>query len=340
MSNDADALIQYADSGDTDLIAYSGPISREGYDQLCDVLSTPRRSHCLFVLATLGGDAHAGFRIARALSHHYPKPGQIRVLVPHLCKSAGTLICIGAHELIIADCGELGPLDVQVQKPDELWQLASGLDIIRGLVYLRRQSLDTFREYLIDINEGSGLSTAIASEIASKLTIGMFTPIFAQIDPIKLGEMEAALAIATDYGVRLNERSHNLQGTLALQKLVVSYPSHNFAIDRKEARQLFVNVRPPEGNAEKLLCNIVRQFFERNFDRLDVYSVLNRIEAHLAQTSAPPQEDENGENQTDPGGIRAAPDAAPRDQQPVEPGNEDHRATGESEQLRYGNDQA
>jgi Serine dehydrogenase proteinase len=236
-------ILEYGLSTETDIYAYIGNIDRTGYENVCNVLCANLKKNCLIVLCTFGGDPNAGYRIARAFSHNYPH-GKISVLVPDFCKSAGTLICIGAHELIIADKGELGPLDIQVQKPDEMFQRSSGLDIIRGLTYLYDGVLGTFRDYLVDINSGSGLSTKAASEIASKLTIGIHEPIFAQIDPLRLGEMQAALTIALDYGKRLNERTTNLKQD-ALQKLTSGYPSHGFVIDRKEARQLFNNVRCP-----------------------------------------------------------------------------------------------
>lgn len=248
--NNFDAVVDavgISSSQDTDVYAYIGPVDRAGYEMLSRALEKrngSRKKNCLLAIATFGGDPNAGYRVARALSHNYPD-GIIGMLVPHYCKSAGTLICIGAQELVIADTGELGPLDIQVQKPDEMFKSASGLDIIRGLTYLRDNVLESFRNYLVDINQGSGLSTKSASEIASKLTIGIHEPIFAQIDPMRLGEMQAALTIALEYGERLNERSRNLKAG-ALSKLATSYPSHGFVIDRKEARELFVNVRIPE----------------------------------------------------------------------------------------------
>lgn len=247
------------DQSDTDEFAYIGQVDRSGYDMLSSLLNRPKKKNCLFAVCTFGGDPNAGYRIARALSHNYPD-GKISILVPYFCKSAGTLICIGAHELVIADKGELGPLDIQVQKPDEMFKSASGLDIIRGLTYLRDAALNTFRSYLIDINSGSGLSTKSASEIASKLTIGLHEPIFAQIDPMRLGEMQAALTIALEYGTRLNERYKNLHAN-ALNKLATSYPTHGFVIDRKEARGLFVNVRIPN-EREEVIGKFVADYFE------------------------------------------------------------------------------
>lgn len=242
---DHKSAVQAFGAQDTDILAYVGPVDRVGYDSLCHALgAVKRRKNCVFAVVTFGGDPNAGFRIARALSHNYPD-GKISILVPDYCKSAGTLICIGAHELVIADRGELGPLDIQVQKPDEMFKSASGLDIIRGLQYLQDAALETFRKYLVDINQGSGLSTKSASEIASKLTMGLHEPIFAQIDPMRLGEMQAALTIAFEYGTRLNQRYSNLKPN-ALSQLASSYPSHGFVVDRKEARSLFNNVRCPE----------------------------------------------------------------------------------------------
>lgn len=240
---------------DTDVFIYFGPIERQGYDLLCEAFHAVRtpRLHATLILSTYGGDPHAAFRIARALSHRYPQ-GDIKVLVPGWCKSAGTLICIGANELLLADSSELGPLDVQVLKPDEMIGRMSGLDILRGMESLKDGILMSFRQFLVDINAGTGMTTKSAADVATKLAIGIYEPILQQVDPMRLGEMEAALQIAYDYGSRLDERYRNLQAN-ALQRLVHAYPSHSFVIDRKEARSLFKRVRTLEQN-ESIIASI------------------------------------------------------------------------------------
>jgi hypothetical protein len=238
-------VLEHFKSSGTDAFLYVGSIERSGYDGLCDILEKkPQKGQqVLLFLITTGGNPNAGYRIARALTHHYGAEN-FRVAVPAECKSAGTLICIGANSLVFFDRGELGPLDVQFQKQDEIFQQSSGLDILRGMTYLRTEALETFSEYLVDINGGSGLSTKVASEIASKLVIGLFEPMFAQIDPIRLGEMNAALQIANEYGNRLCESAKSLKSG-ALAKLINSYPTHGFVIDRAEARKLFERVAAP-----------------------------------------------------------------------------------------------
>ena len=157
-----------------DLIIYSGAINTAGYQAVCDALLAKKSESALLVLATPGGDPHAGFRIARALQHSY---GEFDALVPRYCKSAGTLILIGARNLYLDDMSELGPLDVQVKKGDELIGRNSGLDIFQAVNYLQNQSMFAFRGYLLELTRDAGLSTRVASEIACKLTSGLFEPI-------------------------------------------------------------------------------------------------------------------------------------------------------------------
>lgn len=227
-----------------DLIVYSGQINRAGYDQICLQLNEQKQKsrQALLVLTTPGGDPHAGFRIARALQHEFE---EFHALIPWVCKSAGTLICIGATKLYLCDQSELGPLDVQIKKSDELVGRNSGLDILQAVNYLQNQAMNAFRTY-VDQLTYEGLSTRAASDMASKLTTGLFSPIFGQIDPMRLAEMQRATDIAFAYGQRLNEKSRNLRSG-GLEKLVVSYPSHGFVIDRKEARSIFIQVDKPAG---------------------------------------------------------------------------------------------
>lgn len=251
------ACAQHFRDNDTDVIIYAGGIARNGYERFCKELSKQRRSKLLLVLSTMGGDPDAGYRIARAAIHHYDA-ANFSILVPKYCKSAGTLICIGASRLVMANQAELGPLDIQLRKDGELFQQSSGLDILRGMTYLQEQAKNTFSDYLIDINAGSGLSTKIASEIASKLVIGLYQPLFAQVDPVKLGEMSAALEIARRYGERLDEKSDSLVSNGALNNLIVAYPTHGFVIDRSEARDIFKDVVAPD-EYEQVLCDLVRK---------------------------------------------------------------------------------
>lgn len=226
-----------------DVYVYSGQINGDGYEGICNVLKQRQHDKALLVLATPGGDPHAGFRIARALQHAYDG---FSLLVPRYCKSAGTLIAIGAKTIYMADMSELGPLDVQVKKSDELIGFNSGLDIIQAVNNLQQSAMNAFRSYLNELHREARISTKIAADISTKLTAGLFEPIFGQIDPMRLAETQRAMEIAFAYGARLNEKSNNLRAT-GLGDIVAKYPSHGFVIDRKEARNIFIDVKAPSG---------------------------------------------------------------------------------------------
>jgi len=103
---------------DVDVVIFNGPIDRLNAQRLIHIGQNRKRKHnVFFVLVTFGGDPDAAYIIARHLQSKY---NHFALFVPELCKSAGTLIALGANELIISDYGELGPLDVQLSKKDEL----------------------------------------------------------------------------------------------------------------------------------------------------------------------------------------------------------------------------
>jgi hypothetical protein len=229
-----------------DMFSYSGPIhSLEVTQFITYALGRKRHESLSLLLTTYGGDAHAAYRMARSLQSFWK---EIRVFVVGPCKSAGTLVALGAQEIVFGPFGELGPLDIQVTKKDDLMSVGSGLDSFQALAILQNQAYLAFEEYLLSILQGSqgAISTTTACEVASQLVSGLFSPIAAQIDPQKMGEMQRMIMIAKAYGERLGR--DNLQQN-TLDRLVRDYPSHSFIIDYKEAGSLFHNVRmvrPPE----------------------------------------------------------------------------------------------
>lgn len=227
-----------------DAYLYFGNVSREGYSKISSILENrdQKKNKACLILITYGGDPDAAYRIARALRHYYK---EVEILIADLCKSAGTLICIGADRLIFGDRGELGPLDVQISKPDELFENMSGLDLAQALAALQDRILNSFRSYLLDISGNGGLRTKLAAELATKLAASFVSPIAAKIDPVTLGEHQRAMQIGYDYGLRLSEMTNSLK-LFSLERLVGDYSSHGFVIDRKEASGIFNQVTKPD----------------------------------------------------------------------------------------------
>jgi hypothetical protein len=223
---------------DRDLIAVSRGIDRQLHFDLSRLLNEKKHAKAVVFFTTYGGDPHGGFRFARCLRHNY---SHVRLVIPSFCKSAGTLIAIAASELAIGDFGELGPLDVQVIKPTELAERGSGLEVMEALAISAAHAQQVFTQNLIELRQTWRLSTKLAGQFAGELAAASVQPLYAQIDPARLGEMQRAMRIAHEYGTRLASYANSLRPG-ALEQLVGGYPSHSFVIDRKEAKLLFNSV--------------------------------------------------------------------------------------------------
>ena len=267
-----DAANAVAEARDSDVLFVNGPLFRPLDLEIIDLCrGRTRRTNLLFILVTEGGDADAAYRVARCLQRTYER---ISFFVTGYCKSAGTLVALGAHELVVADEGELGPLDVQMQKEDELWESRSGLTVLSGLSTLHNQAFQAFEHFFLRLKAGSrSIRTKTASQIAVELTGSLFAPIYEHVDPMHVGEAGRALEVAAQYGRNLLEQSNNmdLQG---LMRLTREYPTHGYIIDREEASKLFRSVRAPDAN-EHALAKALGQAGRSAGDEKPIFLFLN-----------------------------------------------------------------
>lgn len=242
------ALGRVSEFLNADIIRYNGGIDRSGAEKIIEITHKPTCDNVLLVLCTPGGDADAAYKIARRLQEKY---NLFYLYVYGYCKSAGTLIAVGADELIMSDFSEFGPLDVQLQEKDEILRYSSGLNVQEALMTLKAETQLFFQSNLIELIE-AGMSTKTAAELAVKLTSGFFNPIVTQIDPFRIGETLRAVKVAMAYGERLVAKGGNLLSADALARLVQEYPDHGFVIDYEEAKGIFKNVRKHNTDEEEV----------------------------------------------------------------------------------------
>lgn len=248
----------YAKEQSRDVLLLSGPLDLGCEYELDAAIRsrTERAGSIVLILATLGGDPHVAYRVGRILQRRYE---HIQVVVHGWCKSAGTLVAIAGHEIVIGDMGELGPIDVQRLRPDDLWERSSGLTSDAAMSELADIAWRLFRTLSLKTKSLSiGHTFKTAAEITTPLVSGMLAPVFAQMDPHQIGENARAVKIAMDYGLRLNQYSNNLKDG-GMQALVSGYSSHEFVICREEAEGLlFERVSKPSREIAEL-CNAVGQ---------------------------------------------------------------------------------
>ena len=75
------------------------------------IRTTPPEQPIDMILHTPGGLAIAALQIARALRAH---PGRVTVFVPYFAMSGGTLVALGADEIVMTEHAMLGPIDPQI----------------------------------------------------------------------------------------------------------------------------------------------------------------------------------------------------------------------------------
>jgi hypothetical protein len=238
---------------DADVYFYSGPIDDNGFGQLTEhVAAGKQRDKALLIMVTNGGLANAAYQIARLLQREYK---EFALFCPGPCKSAGTLVAIGAARLIMDGFSELGPLDVQLAKQNELISRKSGLLAKSSFDALAGAAFDLYERLMIGITLKSGgvVSFKLASELSATMAAAMLSPVYAQINPETVGSENRDLSIALEYGVRLAGYSKNTD-LESVYRLVHDYPSHDFIIDNQEAVRLFKNVSEPDENLYKLVA--------------------------------------------------------------------------------------
>lgn len=93
----------------------SAAMTREDAVPLMDLLhKVETGTNIDFLIHTPGGDVDAADKIVRILRKRVGEKGALRVVVPDCAKSAGTLLALGAHFIVMSDPSELGPIDPQI----------------------------------------------------------------------------------------------------------------------------------------------------------------------------------------------------------------------------------
>lgn len=282
---------------DADVYFYSGSIDDDGFGKLAAEVAQNdgSRNSALLILVTNGGLANSAYQIARLLQESYKC---FSLWCPSRCKSAGTLVALGASKLIMDPFGDLGPLDVQLVKQNEIIARKSGLLAKSSFEALADASFELYERLMIGISLKSrgNVSFKLASELSANMASTMMQPIYAQINPEIVGSENRDLDIAYQYGSRLAEIGGNATPE-QVYALVNGYPSHDFIIDSREAEALFKNIELPHAS----LYAIAAAVENAAYDEADptIVSNLNRLAAKHKAGAQAKQDQENEHSRTE-----------------------------------------
>lgn len=197
-----------------------------------------------------GGHAHVAYRLAKYFRGHCKT---LNIIVPMMAKSAATLMCLNADNIFMGEFAELGPLDAQLRDDFEKGaEFFSPLDEFKSMEFMKEYAtgiLDYFGHILAE----RGMSVKQALHEAISGTVGIMNPLYAHIDPSKVGSYRRALSEGEEYAKRLLESVKHPAAEELAQHLVWDYPSHDFVIDREEARAIGLPVQHLPLNQERTL---------------------------------------------------------------------------------------
>ena len=110
------------------------------------------------MLASPGGDGETALRMLRSLQ---ARCHELTVIVPDQAKSAATILCLGAHHILIGPCGDLGPIDPQMIRYDEngravmaasAKEIVAAVDEAEKRVTMNPDSFPLFASLLSEVN--------------------------------------------------------------------------------------------------------------------------------------------------------------------------------------------
>jgi Serine dehydrogenase proteinase len=205
-------------------------------------------------LYTRGGDTNVPWRLVTLLREYCKK---LVILVPFRAHSSGTLICMGADEIVVGRMGELTSIDPSVANPfnppDPVNPMAR--------VPISVEDVNAFRELAIrfGVKKDDPQESQVFLALASK------------VDPLALGNVQRThnqiRKIAADL-LRLHPPE---LGKEKIEKIVemltVGLFSHAHIINRKEAAEIGLNIKQAEKALDKLLWELFAEYSaEMNLD--------------------------------------------------------------------------
>lgn len=210
------------------------------------------------ILYTLGGDTMATWNIVNLIREYCAK---LEIIVPRKARSSGTIMCLGANNIILTHQSTLGPIDPSLNSPlcpkvningQEL-ALPTSVESVKGYF--------NFAKYELGIRD-------------SKDLIQAFLKLSDTINPLLIGDVYR----------RQGQIKMIAQKLLAYQdctkskKTIINFlcsdsGSHDYAINYKEAKELGLNVEL----ANKNLNELINEWYEIISSELELNNPYNPI---------------------------------------------------------------
>ncbi len=221
-------------------------------DQIEKIKTAQEDTEITLCIDSGGGDIYSGVKIMNILRE---KSAFIRVVVLMEAKSTATIMALAADEIVMASHSALGPLDKPMFHPHLKGEHLSALDILGAQTYLEKRALALTREFAQKFINEDNLLKEEAYEIASKLALGLITPILSKEDPRMINKANRLLRIAQQYGTEyltkhtfssFPDSLKNRIADVVMNFFIWDCPDHAFDITREKAKENILNITHAE----------------------------------------------------------------------------------------------
>jgi hypothetical protein len=208
-------------------ILYRSALTESSVPVLYDCLRRAGRRDALdLVLSTRGGTITSTRQVAMLLREF---AGHITILVPHRARSAGTLLCLGADELVLGPLAELGPVDSTMDTAGVPPADAPGTISAQDIRAFRSLAEDWFG---VDRAEDRLQVLALLATRIFPTSLSSFYR-FDQLVREVAAELLAWQLPGDDYASQRDQ---------IVDRLVSGYHSHDFVLSRRDVRALGLRV--------------------------------------------------------------------------------------------------
>ncbi len=196
-------------------------------------------------LYTPGGDTIAGWGLVNLLRQYCKK---LVVLVPFRALSCGTLIALGADQIVMGRHGFLGPIDPSVNSP-----FNPNLDL-GG----QKQLLPVSVEDLIGFMDLARKE----AKIRPNQMVEVLKILADKLHPLALGAVYRARQQSADLATRLLERPVKDKKLISriVKRLTEELPTHNYLIGPGEAKDIGIPLHDADAETDTLMWQLYREY--------------------------------------------------------------------------------
>ena len=256
---------------------FAMPISMEAQIEVLTLLEQIGHVERLdLLLYTRGGNTDCVWPLVTTMRAYCD---EFAVLVPHRAHSAGTMICLGANEVVMSKCAELSPIDATT-----------------GNQFNPRDPINPQVQYGISVEDVGSyfeLAKRLGGITDEPHLLEVFKQLTSQVHPLALGNVERVHQLVQRLAQQLlSLHLDPVKDEHAIKEIVGGltreFFSHSHAVMRDEAKRLFGDwVKVPDDELATALDSTHRTYvadlhLRGKFDTSPVSSPMNRYGIYLS----------------------------------------------------------